>query len=73
MDQTIKKSIVDLYNHVPTTFQEITTKGSLPDFKETRIKLVTSMDPQEIYGLLDSVAERWGNETIEENNNVYGI
>lgn len=35
MDQTIKKSIVDLYNHVPTTFQEITTKGSLPDFKET--------------------------------------
>ena len=31
------------------------------------------MDPQEIYGLLDSVAERWGNETIEENNNVYGI
>jgi len=35
MDQTIKKSIVELYNHVPTTFQEITTKGSLPDFKET--------------------------------------
>ena len=35
MDQTIRKSIVDLYNHVPTTFQEITTKGSLPDFKTT--------------------------------------
>lgn len=35
MDQTIKKSIVDLYNHVPTTFQEFTTKGTLPDFKET--------------------------------------
>jgi hypothetical protein len=35
MDQTISKSIVELYNHVPTTFQEITTKGSLPDFKTT--------------------------------------
>ena len=35
MDQTIRKSIVELYNHVPTTFQQITTKGSLPDFKET--------------------------------------
>lgn len=35
MDATIKKSIVELYNKVPTTFQAITTKGSLPDFKET--------------------------------------
>lgn len=35
MDATIKKSIVELYNKVPTTFQEWTTKGSLPDFKET--------------------------------------
>ena len=35
MDQTIQKSIVELYNHVPTTFQMITTKGSLPDFKTT--------------------------------------
>ena len=35
LDQTIRKSIVDLYNHVPTTFQAITTKGSLKDFKQT--------------------------------------
>lgn len=35
LDQTIRKSIVDLYNHVPTTFQAFTTKGSLKDFKET--------------------------------------
>jgi len=35
MDQTIRKSIVELYNQVPTTFQMITTKGSLPDFKTT--------------------------------------
>lgn len=36
MDSTIKKSIVYLYNQVPTTFQEFTTKGSLSDFKETK-------------------------------------
>jgi hypothetical protein len=35
LDQTIRKSIVELYNRVPTTFQAFTTKGSLKDFKET--------------------------------------
>lgn len=35
MDQTIRKSIVEMYNHVDTTFQFWTTKGSLSDFKET--------------------------------------
>lgn len=35
LDQTIRKSIVSLYNHVPTTFQAFTTKGSLKDFKAT--------------------------------------
>lgn len=35
MDTTIRKSIVHLYNQVPTTFQAWTTKGSLSDFKET--------------------------------------
>lgn len=36
MDQTIKKSIVDVYNKVQTTFQLWTTKGSLSDFKESK-------------------------------------
>ena len=35
LDNTIKKSIVQLYNAVPTTFQAWTTKGSLKDFKAT--------------------------------------
>lgn len=35
LDNTIRKSIVQLYNQVPTTFQAITTKGTLKDFKET--------------------------------------
>ena len=32
----------------------------LQDFKETRMKLVTSMDPEEIMSTLDYVASRWG-------------
>lgn len=35
LDSTIRKSIVQLYNEVPTTFEAITTKGSLKDFKQT--------------------------------------
>lgn len=33
----------------------------LPDFKETRYKLVTANEPDEIFQLLDYVAECWGN------------
>ena len=33
----------------------------LPDFKETRLKLVTCNDPQEIVKLLDYIGERWRN------------
>lgn len=35
LDTSIEKSIVDIYNKVPTTFQLWTSKGSLKDFKET--------------------------------------
>ena len=35
MDQTIRKGIVELYSKVPTTFEQITSKGSVPDFKST--------------------------------------
>ena len=34
----------------------------LRDFKETRIKLVTSKDVDEIFALLDTIAARWGGE-----------
>ena len=34
----------------------------LRDFKDTRIKLVTSKDPAEIFATLDYVAARWGEE-----------
>lgn len=36
LDNSIRKSIVELYNKVPTSFQAWTTKGSLNDFKESK-------------------------------------
>ena len=44
----------------------------LRDFKDTRIKLVTSKDPEEILATLDYVAARWGDETPAAES-VYGL
>ena len=44
----------------------------LRDFKDTRIKLVTSKDTAEIFATLDYIADRWGSETPEPAS-VYGV
>ncbi len=44
----------------------------LRDFKETRMKLVTSKDPEEIFRTLDYVASRWGGEAPDVEG-VYGL
>ena len=50
-----KVGILEMRRHLSCYF-----KG-LPDFKETRLKLVTSISPEELYALLDYVAEKWNN------------
>lgn len=46
--------ILEMRRHLTNYF-----KG-LPDFKSTRMKLVTSLDVEELYTTLDYVAKRWG-------------
>ena len=46
--------ILEMRRHLSNYF-----KG-LPDFKQTRLKLVTLYDVDEINSTLDYVAERWG-------------
>ena len=46
--------ILEMRRHLTNYF-----KG-LPDFKQTRMKLVTSLDVEELYTTLDFVAEKWG-------------
>ena len=45
----------------------------LPDFKETRMRLVTENDPAEVFKILEYIAEKWGNTEISEANSVYGL
>ena len=45
----------------------------LPDFKDTRIKLVTENDPDKVFALLDYVADRWGGTPLTETASVYGL
>lgn len=62
-----KVGILEMRRHLSCYF-----KG-LPDFKETRLKLVTLNDPQELYDTLDRIADRWGETQAPEAVSVYGI
>ena len=62
-----KRGVYEMRRHLSCYF-----KG-LPDFKQTRMKLVTSMDPAEIIGTLDYIGSNWADVEIEGNENVYGI
>ena len=59
--------VLEMRRHLSCYF-----KG-LPDFKETRVKLVTSPTADEVMALLDYVSERWGTCPLEESSSVYGL
>ena len=46
--------VLEMRRHLSNYFK------CLPDFKETRLKLVTENDPAKVIELLDYVASRWG-------------
>ena len=45
----------------------------LPDFKETRMRLVTENDPEEVLAILDYIADRWGDVPSPDASGVYDI
>lgn len=59
--------VLEMRRHLSCYF-----KG-LPDFKETRVKLVTAPTADEVMALLDYVSERWGACPLEESSSVYGL
>lgn len=59
--------VLEMRRHLSCYF-----KG-LPDFKETRVKLVTAPTTDEVMALLDYVSERWGACPLEESSSVYGL
>ena len=62
----IPRGIYEMRRHLSCYF-----KG-LPEFKQTRMNLVTSNDPDEIQSILDEIAVRWADAPLESSN-VYDI
>jgi nifR3 family TIM-barrel protein len=48
------RGIYEMRRHLSCYFK------ALPDFKETRMRMVTTLDRAELFGILDEIAERWG-------------
>ena len=61
------RGVFEMRRHLSCYF-----KG-LPDFKETRIRLVTTTDVDELYRTLDYIAERWSDTQLADSVGVYGI
>lgn len=61
------RGVYEMRRHLSCYF-----KG-LPDFRDTRVRLVTSCDPAEIFATLDYIADRWADAELPEADNVYGI
>jgi len=61
-----KKGIFELRRHLSNYF-----KG-LPDIKETRLKLVTSTEPDEIREIIGTIRKQWGDYRSNDRTSVYG-
>lgn len=62
-----KRAIYEMRRHLSNYF-----KG-LPHFKETRLKLLTAADVDEIRTIINEIRQRWGDFRTEDNTSVYGI
>jgi len=62
-----KASILEMRRHFSNYF-----KG-LPDFRETRLRLLTSLDVGEIKEILAGISERWGSCRSTDLTGIYNI
>jgi len=61
------RAVYEMRRHLSNYF-----KG-LPHFKETRLRLLTSLDVNEIKGILEEIRQKWGDFRTEGVTSVYGI
>ena len=45
----------------------------LPDFKETRMRLVTEDNSEEVFNILEFISSKWGDTPIMNSDSVYGL
>ena len=61
------RAIFEMRRHLSNYF-----KG-LPHFRETRLKLLTTVEVEEIKSLIEDIRTRWGDFRTEERTSVYGL
>ena len=62
-----KRAIYEMRRHLSNYF-----KG-LPHFRETRLRLLTSLDVDEIKIIIGEIRQKWGDYLTDEKTSVYGI
>ncbi len=62
-----KSAILEMRRHFSNYF-----KG-LPNFRETRLRLLTSLDVEEIRKIIEEIREKWGAFRSEEFPGIYGV
>lgn len=62
-----KTGVLEMRRHLSCYF-----KG-LPEFKETRMRLVTENSPEGVFSILDEIGEKWGGTPISSSESVYGL
>jgi nifR3 family TIM-barrel protein len=62
-----KAAILEMRRHLSNYF-----KG-LPDFKETRLRLLTSLDVDEIRRIIEEIRDKWGIYRSDDSTGIYGI
>jgi len=62
-----KSAILEMRRHFSNYFK------SLPNFKETRLRLITSLEVNEIKEIIGEIREKWGTFRSDEFPGIYGI
>lgn len=62
-----KRAIFEMRRHLSNYF-----KG-LPHFKETRLRLLTSVEVEEIINIINEIREKWGDFRTEDKTSIYNI
>jgi nifR3 family TIM-barrel protein len=60
-----KRAIYEMRRHLSNYF-----KG-LPHFSETRLRLLTSMDPHEVIAIISEIRDKWGDFRSSDKTSVY--
>jgi tRNA-dihydrouridine synthase B len=62
-----KRAIYEMRRHLSNYF-----KG-LPHFKETRLKLLTASEPDDIKVIIEEIRQKWGNFRTDDQTSIYNI